>query len=158
MNVKKLASVLLTVSTLATVFAPATAQAHDDDVVIGALIGGIAGAAIGNNMGGQDSALVGAAIGGLAGAAIGSSNSRYEAPHPVAYRRAPVVYAAVPPAPVRYVPVVYTPEQVTFPQTVVYQDRHEWRERRHGRQGWRGHEERRAHGWDHDRGRRYFDD
>lgn len=158
MNARKLATVLLAVSTLSAVLVPATAQAHDDDVVIGALIGGIAGAAIGNNMGGQDSALVGAAIGSVAGAAIGSSNSRYEAPRPVAYRRAPVVYTAVPPAPVRYVPVVYTPEQVTFPQTVVYQDRHEWREHRRGRHGWRGYEERRDHGRGHDRGYRHFDD
>lgn len=157
MNARKLATVLLAVSTLSAVLVPATAQAHDDDVVIGALIGGIAGAAIGNNMGGQDSALVGAAIGSVAGAAIGSSNARH-APPPVAYHRAPVVYTAVAPVPTRFVPVAYTTEQPTFAHVVAYEDRHEWREHRRERQAWRGHEGRRGYDRGHDRDSRRFDD
>lgn len=162
MNAKKFASVLLAVTTLSAVLAPGVARAHDDDVVVGALIGGIAGAAIGSNMGGENSALVGAAIGSMTGAAIGSSNSRHYGP-PVVYRapavrRLPGGYAALPPGPVRYAPVVYTSEPVSFPQAVYYGDRHEWREHRHDRQAWRGYDERRDYGRGHDRDYRHFYD
>lgn len=156
MNAKKLVSVLLAVSALSTLLAPSVARAHDDDVVVGALIGGIAGAAIGNNMGGQNSALVGAAIGSMTGAAIADSNSRHYGPPPVVYHRAPVVYTAVPRPPVRHAHVVYTPEQPTFSQVVAYDDRHEWREHRRDRQAWR--EARRDYGRGHDRDYRRFSD
>ena len=143
MNAKQLATLLLAATTLSASLAPTVAQAHDDDVVIGALIGGIAGAAIGSNMGGRNSALVGAAIGSVTGAAIGSSNSnRHPAPPPVAYR-APVAYAVQP---------------VSYPQVVAYEDRHEWREHRHERhehRGWRERQERRENGREHDRGYTY---
>jgi hypothetical protein len=151
MNAKKLASVLLAVSTLSAVLLPTMARAHDDDVVVGALIGGIAGAAIGSNMGGEDSALVGAAIGSMTGAALASSNNRHYGP-PVMYRapavrRLPGGYVGVPVAPARLVPVVYTSEVYTaepvrFPHVGTYEGRHEWREHRGWRehQGWRGHD------------------
>ena len=69
--------------------AAGTAQA--DDAVLGALIGGGAGAVVGSSVGGRDAAIIGGAIGAAAGAAIGSQQ---RSPGRVEYVAPPPYYAA----------------------------------------------------------------
>ena len=52
---------------------PPIVWAAHTETIIGAAIGGGAGAAIGRNMGGRDNAIIWSAIGGATGAAVGSS-------------------------------------------------------------------------------------
>lgn len=59
-----------------------TAQAQAHDEVIGAIIGGGAGAIIGKAIGGRD----GAVIGGAIGAAAGASSARHDHEQRVVYR------------------------------------------------------------------------
>lgn len=100
---------------------PAQAQLFRPSVVNGALLGGVAGAIIGNNSGHGGHTGEGAAIGVVAGALLGAAidNSRQpayavpvpSAPAPTVYYQpaAPVVYAPPPPA-----TVVYTYEQPVY--------------------------------------------
>ena len=60
-----------------------------DDAVWGALIGGGAGAAIGNSVNNRNGAIVGGALGAAAGAAIGS---QYNSPRTEYYTSAPGYY------------------------------------------------------------------
>ena len=78
------------------------------DAVLGALIGGGAGAVVGSSIGGRDAALIGGALGAATGAAIASSHSGtrvYVAPP-----------AYLPPPP----PAVYVPAPVIYPQQAYY--------------------------------------
>ena len=55
----------------------ASAFAVDGETLLGGVLGGAAGAAVGQNLGGREGAIIGAAIGGGAGAAIGSQSDGY---------------------------------------------------------------------------------
>lgn len=69
--------------------------AFASEPLLGALIGGGAGAIVGNAVGGRDGAIVGGALGAVAGAAIGShryERAAYAAPE-VVYARPGVAYA-----------------------------------------------------------------
>jgi hypothetical protein len=90
-------------------------QAYANDPLLGALIGGGIGAAIGHNVHGRDGAAVGGAIGALAGAGIAAStdgyyDGRYQAPPAYYgdsyYQTAPVYYGRP------Y--VVYAPPRVSY--------------------------------------------
>jgi uncharacterized protein YcfJ len=84
--------------------APASAQVFRPETVNGAVLGGIAGAVIGNNSGSLNhnawkGAAIGAVAGGLIGSAVADTNDRRDtqvrAPRydsPYVYRSAPVVY------------------------------------------------------------------
>lgn len=123
-------------SVVALAAVPAQAQLFRPSVVNGALLGGVAGAIIGNNSGHGGHTGEGAAIGAVAGALLGAAidNSRQPgyavpvpAPAPVAYYPQPVycepsapAVVYVEPAPVYVAPVRY----VVMPQprpVVVYQ-------------------------------------
>ena len=101
-----------------------------NDAVLGAVLGGGAGAIVGRSIGGRDGTIIGGALGAAAGAAIGSqSRARYVEPRVEYYE----------PAPVYYPPVhVYRPA----PPAVYYVHRG------YGRDGWNRH----PHYDHHDRG------
>lgn len=80
-----------------------------DDTVLGALIGGGAGAVVGHSIGGRDAAVIGGALGAAAGAAIASNNGGTRVVH-----SRPVYYAPPPP------PAYYAPPPVVYPQQVYY--------------------------------------
>ena len=118
-----------------------------DDAVLGALIGGGAGAVVGHSVGGRDATIIGGAIGAAAGAAIGSQRGASR----VEYVAPPVYYAA--PA---YPPRVYYPPQAVYyarpvpvaPPPVYYVERGYARDPhwRHHHRDW-GHDDHRR-GWD----------
>ena len=86
----------------------ASTPALAGDAVLGALIGGGAGAVVGSSIGGRDAALIGGALGAATGAAIASSHGGtrvYVAPP-----------AYMPPPP----PAVYVPAPVIYPQQAYY--------------------------------------
>lgn len=100
------------------------------DALVGALIGGGAGAIVGNAVGGRDGAIVGGALGAVTGAAIGSQRVARPVAYPasrvayvepavayveprVVYAERPVVYA-VEPRPVRYVERVIVSERPVY--------------------------------------------
>lgn len=68
-------------------FAAQASAEVDGNAVLGGVIGGGAGAAIGSHVGGRNGAILGGAIGGGAGAAIGSNQTRHRAPAPRIYER-----------------------------------------------------------------------
>ena len=126
----------------------ASGAALADDAVLGALIGGGAGAVVGHSVGGRDATIIGGAIGAAAGAAIGSQRGAGR----VEYVAPPVYYAA-PAYPQR---VYYPPQTVYYarpvhiaPAPVYYVERgyqrnhrrhHEYRDwdRDDHRRGWDG--------------------
>jgi len=112
--------------TAATVVAAAalSPSAHAGDPLLGALIGGGIGAAIGNSANHHNGAAVGGAIGAIVGAGIATADNRYYgdpaygpgyyAPPAPAYGYAPPAPAygyAPPPAPAYYAPA-YAPAYV----------------------------------------------
>ena len=130
---------------LLLVGATLTSTAQADSEVLGAAIGGGAGAWVGHSMNGRNGAIVGGVIGAAAGAAIaGSDSPRYYESRP-SYRSRPYV-EYVPPPPVVYYrqppPVVYyrQPPMVVMPAPAYYKpypyyrrgDDH-YRHRRHHR-------------------------
>jgi len=116
-----------------------------NDAVIGALIGGGAGALVGRSVGGRDGTIIGGALGAAAGAAIASDRTR------VRYEQRVDYYA---PAPVYVTQETYYPPQVYYappvrvaPRPVYYiEGRYDRGDRWHHRDhGW----DRRDHrGWD----------
>lgn len=150
----------------ATVLAP---RAQASQPVLGAIVGGGAGAMIGQSIGGRDGAVIGGAIGAAAGAAAAQSARHgyggygvsvgvgavgypppvYVPAPPVYYAPPPVYYT--PPPPVYYTPppVVYTPPAVVYraprvvysaPPRVLYRPAHGWSNDRH--YGYRGDRDR----------------
>ena len=106
-------------------------EATAGDPGLGALVGGVFGAAIGHNVNGHNGAVVGGVLGALTGASIAASTGpyydgpgyavpppAYYPPAPVYVPRAPVYYGPAPvhvrPLPVYYAPpvVVYRPRPV----------------------------------------------
>ena len=109
--------------TAATVVAAAalSPSAHAGDPLLGALIGGGIGAAIGNSANHHNGAAVGGAIGAIVGAGIATADNRYYgdpyygqgyAPPP-----APAYGYAAPPAPVY--PAYYAPAPVYAAPSIV---------------------------------------
>ena len=107
----------------------------------------MAGAFIGQSMGGRDGAMIGAAVGGVAGVGIATNSERRrpEVVHNVVYEQP---YRVTPVAPVVYAPA-YAPaygyrvvERVNYYPEYRYVQ-HGWHE--HGR-GWERHEEYRHDG------------
>lgn len=111
-------------------------RAHASQPVLGAIVGGGAGAMIGQSIGGRDGAVIGSAIGAAAGVAAaqqvrhggyGASVSFGVAtyPPPIYVPSPPVYYA---PPPVLYAPpaVVYRAPRVVYsvPPRVVYRPAH----------------------------------
>jgi len=108
----------LIVAALAATVAVGTisTQAYaNGDALLGALVGGGIGAAIGHNVHGRDGAAVGGVIGALAGAGIAASSDRY---YDGRYQAVPVYYgdSYYQTAPVYYGPpaVVYAPPRVNY--------------------------------------------
>lgn len=111
-----------------------------DDAVIGALLGGGAGAVVGRSVGGRDGTIIGGALGAAAGAAIGANRGHarvdYYAPAPVyytqpAYRPQPVVYYTQ--------PVRFEQRPVYYVQDGYYRDarrRHHHHDRHDRGRGW----------------------
>ena len=116
--------VIATLGTALTAGAYSTAASAQGDPLLGALVGGGIGAAIGHSVNGHNGAWVGGAVGALAGASIAANSgyynggyggyygpSGYVAPAPAYYGPAPVYYGPPPvyaprPSPISY-PVVY---------------------------------------------------
>ena len=92
---------------LATLASLASNSALAGDAVLGALIGGGAGAVVGSSIGGRDAALIGGALGAATGAAIASSGTRI-------VHAGPAYYAPPPP------PAIYVPAPVVYPQQAYY--------------------------------------
>jgi hypothetical protein len=136
----------LVIATLATAvgLAAISTKAEAGDPVLGALIGGGIGAAIGHSANGHN----GAAVGGVLGAIVGSSvaansgpyygdgyygGDPYYAPAPAYYPPAPAYY---PPAPVYYEPAYAAPSVgVVFSSYPHYDHRyvrHDYRGHRDG--------------------------
>ena len=120
-----------------------------DDAVLGALIGGGAGAVVGHSVGGRDATIIGGAIGAAAGAAIGSQRGAGR----VEYVAPPVYYAA-PAYPQR---VYYPPQTVYYARPVhiapapVYYVERGYGRAHHGHRDhrdWGRDDHRRARGWD----------
>ena len=124
--------------------------AHADDVhtFLGAGVGAVAGAAIGQSIGGRNGAILGAGAGGLVGASIANQGYAQQRPSPlppayapnpypatyylppVAHYQPPVVAWQPPPQQVRYVqPVTYYPQPAYTWQAP--QQQYNWREERH---------------------------
>src|SRR5689334_11209124 len=109
----------LVIATLATAvgLAAISTKAEAGDPVLGALIGGGIGAAIGHSANGHNGAAVGGVVGALAGASIAANSGPYYgdgyyggdpyyAPAPAYYPPAPAYY---PPAPAYYGPGYIAP-------------------------------------------------
>lgn len=154
---------------LTTVFS-ATAFAGDRDAVVGAMVGGGAGAYIGNSVHGRNGALIGGALGAMTGVALATQNRDRER---VIYERAATyeddgddrdyVYEEQPPVRVIYEPayrVIYRPAPAVVYRPVTYVVRnerydrynhHEWRhDRRHHRDNNRGNHRGKHRGHDRD--------
>lgn len=128
-----------------------------NDAVLGALIGGGAGAVVGSSIGGRNAAVIGGALGAAAGAAMASSRTDtrvvYSAPPAYLPPPPPAVYV---PAPVFYPPQAYYPppvrvetRRIYYVDGPYYRPGHAHREhfeRYEDRRDWR-HAERRR-GWD----------
>ncbi|MBA3903538.1 MAG: hypothetical protein C0522_07690 [Rhodocyclaceae bacterium] len=87
-----------------------TNAASAGEAVLGAAIGGGAGAVVGHSIGGRGGALVGGALGAAAGVAIGGDHHRayvVTAAPPVHYYEAPVVVAPLAPIVVGHRSVYY---------------------------------------------------
>lgn len=84
-----------------------------NDAVIGALIGGTAGAFVGRSMGGRDAAVAGGVIGAAAGAAIATQPRTYHQPRATYYPSQQAYYAPPPAYHVRQ-PGYYPPQQVYY--------------------------------------------
>lgn len=114
-----------------------------NDAVLGALLGGGAGAVVGRSIGGRNSTVIGGALGAAAGAAIGSN-----------YRNPRAEY--YPPSPVYYGPPVYSSPQVYYTRPVRIQQRPVYYvQNRYYRESWRD-DHHHGRNWDrHDRGGRY---
>ena len=141
---------LASLALLAGALAGVAPQARADDVhtFLGAGVGAVAGAAIGQSMGGRNGAILGAGAGGLVGASIANQGYAQQRTSPMpAY--APNVYPATyyqQPV-MRYQPPVVAwqppPPQVQYIQPVNYyrqpvvtwqpppQEYRQWREERH---------------------------
>ena len=117
--------------TLALALCVLSVNAAANDAVLGALLGGGAGAVVGRSLGGRDGTIIGGALGAAAGAAIASEHSGrvdyrghyapgpvYYAPAPVYYAPAPAYYAPLPPPPPRR--VYYAPPVRVVKQPVYY--------------------------------------
>ncbi|MEP7206041.1 MAG: hypothetical protein ABI920_03815 [Casimicrobiaceae bacterium] len=153
------------IATVAATMATAalSTQANAGDPVLGALVGGGIGAAIGHSINGVHGAWAGGALGAVVGASAAADSNRYYygggyagpsayygptttyyQPAPTYYQPAPVYYE---PAPVYYAPapVYYAPSRVIYrsgPRYVApyrpyvnvrFSDRGDWRG--HGRHG-----------------------
>lgn len=125
-------------------------RAQASQPVLGAIVGGGAGAMIGQSIGGRDGAVIGGAIGAAAGAAAAqhTRHGGYGAsvgfgavyPPPV-YVPSPPVYYSPPPAVVYPPPVVvYRAPRVVYstPPRVVYRPAHGWSNDRHHHRHHRG--------------------
>jgi hypothetical protein len=128
-----------------------------DDAVLGALLGGGAGAVVGRSIGGRDATIIGGALGAAAGAAIGSEHRRRArvdyAPAPV-YYDAPPAYSHYSPPPPAYYPqqVYYTqPMRVEAPPVYFVEDgyyRGGWRHHHRHDRDWERHDYGRGRDWD----------
>ncbi|MEO5702244.1 MAG: hypothetical protein ABIS17_00600 [Casimicrobiaceae bacterium] len=128
------------IATVAAAMATAalSTQANAGDPVLGALVGGGIGAAIGHSINGVHGAWAGGALGAVVGASAAADSNRYSygggyagpsayyGPSTTYYQSAPTYYQAAPvyyePAPVYYepAPVYYTPAPVYYSPRVVY--------------------------------------
>ena len=134
------------------------AHADDVNIFLGAGVGAVAGAAIGQSMGGRNGAILGAGAGGLVGASIANQGYAQQRPspmppayapnphhatyyqQPVARYQPPVVAWQQPPPQVRYVqPINYYREPVVTWQPPPQEYRHWREERRHQRHHNHGH-------------------
>lgn len=117
-----------------------------DDAVWGALIGGGAGAAIGNSINHHNGAIVGGALGAATGAAIGS---QYNRPRTENYTSAPSYYTR--PAPAYYPETHYyaQPQVRIIRPPVYYVERDYYYERPYRHRPHHGHGN--HNGWGHDR-------
>ena len=134
---KLLSSLSLVFAVLCSV--PQTTWAGHTETIIGAAIGGGAGAAIGRNMGGRDNAIIWSAIGGATGAAIGGSIGERHHDR-VIVRERPVYYEYEDVEVHRYYP---QPRQVYYAPSEYYRDHdHHYAEhRRHNRHHRRHHDD-----------------
>jgi hypothetical protein len=116
-------------------------QAHAGDPLLGAILGGGIGAAIGHNVNGHNGAAVGGVLGAVVGSSIAASNNYYgdpyygPAPAP-AYGYGPEYYGpAYPPAPAYYAPppAYYAPSIVIGASYPVYRSHY------YGHRHWDGH-------------------
>ena len=106
-----------------------TTASAQGDPVLGALIGGGIGAAIGHSVNGNNGAWVGGAVGALTGASIAANSGdyygggRYYGPTPAYVAPAPAYYGPAvtyyPPAPAYYAPVVYRARPVYYARPYV---------------------------------------
>lgn len=150
--VRWMAASALVVSAAAWLAPPAQAS----QPVVGAIIGGGAGAMIGQSFGGRDGAVIGGAIGAAAGAAAAqhARHGGYGAsvgfgvgypppvyvPSPPVYYSPPPVYYGAPPVIVAPPAVVYRAPKVVYqaPPRVLYGPVHGWSNGRHVHHGHRG--------------------
>lgn len=120
-----------------------SANAMANDAILGAVLGGGAGAFVGHSIGGRDATIIGGAIGAAAGAAIASDDDRRDRRHVrvveerrVTYVAQPTYYAP-PPPPAYYVQpvhVVRAPVYYVHGRKVSHHHYREWqRERREHR-------------------------
>lgn len=110
-----------------------------NDAVLGALLGGGAGAAIGGSVSGRNGAIVGGAIGAAAGAVIAADSHVYHngADHRVVYRPR-VVYHVAPP--VYYAPPTPVVTPVYYVTTYRGARHHHYPQRWHRAEGhWHGY-------------------
>lgn len=135
-----------------------SSQAHADDgrVVVSTGLGAVAGALIGQSIGGRNATIVGGVLGAAIGASAATQGGNYRSGPPPAYYppAAPAVYAppvqVYRPAPVIYQPVyqpVYRAEYRPYVRPVVYPVYY-----RGGHEGRYDSDDRRGHdgrGWDH---------
>lgn len=93
-----------------------------NNTVVGALLGGGAGALVGQSVGGRDGALIGSAFGAAAGVVLTSQQGRPVIDQRVDYYAPPVVYTqrAYAPASTYYV----APRRIDPPRTYYIVDRH----------------------------------
>lgn len=116
-----------------------SANAMANDAILGAVLGGGAGAFVGHSIGGRDATIIGGAIGAAAGAAIASDNDRRHVrvvERRVTYVAQPTYYAP-PPRPVYHVQpvrVVQAPVYYVHGRKVSHHQYREWqRDRREHR-------------------------
>lgn len=132
-------------TTLALIFGLLSANvALANEAVLGALLGGGAGAAVGSSIHGRNGAIVGGALGAAAGAAIGAEQNRYR--QPLGYYSPPPVYYVEPayyPPPVYYAP----PVRIVQPSVYYIQGGYDRSHRgyRHDRRDWDRHDN--GHGY-----------
>ncbi len=125
---------IATVSALALF--PTASQAGNDPR-LGALVGGVFGAAIGHGISGHDGAIVGGVLGALTGASIAAGSGYYGAPYryetPHAYYPSAPVYYSPPRVVYRAAPVVVyraAPRRPVYTSVVVARP-HGWRAGQH---------------------------